>query len=60
MSAPRSENAGYAYGRMMYVVMLQVDVCSNSSDGVSRSVSLAVHRRCKTVQVHADAVSTLH
>ena len=45
---------------MTDVVMLQVDVSSNRSDSVPRSLSVAVHRRCKTVQMHADAVSTLH
>jgi len=44
----------------MDVVMLQVDGSSNRSDGVPGSVSMAVYRRCKTVQMHADAVSTLH
>jgi len=41
-------------------VRLQVDVNSRWSHRVSGSVSVVVYCRCETVQMHADAVSSIY
>jgi len=39
---------------------MQVDGSGSRSDSLSGSVSVVVYCRCKIVQMHANAVSSLH